>query len=140
MKDKRNLHIKIQELCDCYATTDPLKEMSALKKDEDRDEAALKWLALATLHGINSNAKKITINKSKGEDISAIAEYRAAKLPSPGIIIGDKIIDAVRTITHLEGKKGKTHLALGIRDDSLEITVILKRENDNESITLKFPE
>jgi hypothetical protein len=26
MKEKRNLHLKTQELCDCYATNDPLKE------------------------------------------------------------------------------------------------------------------
>ena len=140
MKDKQNLHAKLQELCDCYATTDPLKEMSKLKKDEDRDVAALKWLALAALHGINSNAKKITINKSDNGNISVISEYRVAELRSPGIQIGKKIIDAVRAITHLEGEKGKTTLVLGIRNDSLEINVALKKENDNESITLKFPE
>ncbi len=32
MKDKRNLHLKVQELCDCYATSDPLKGMSLLKE------------------------------------------------------------------------------------------------------------
>ena len=58
MKEKRNLHLKVQELCDCYATTDPLKEMSNVKNDVDKDEAALKWLALAALHGVNHNAKK----------------------------------------------------------------------------------
>ena len=55
MKEKRNLHLKVQEMCDCYATADPLKEMSIVKNDEDKEEAALKWLALATLHGINNN-------------------------------------------------------------------------------------
>jgi len=58
MKDKHSLHLKVQELCDCFATADPLKEMSLLEKDDDRTEAALKWLALAILHGINANAKK----------------------------------------------------------------------------------
>jgi len=28
MRDKQSLHLKVQEMCDCYATTDPLKEMS----------------------------------------------------------------------------------------------------------------
>jgi hypothetical protein len=37
MKEKRNLHLKVQEMCDCYATGDPLKEMSIIKNDEDRD-------------------------------------------------------------------------------------------------------
>ena len=47
MKEKWNLHLKIQELCDCYATTDPLKEMSNVKNDADKHEAALKWVALS---------------------------------------------------------------------------------------------
>ena len=64
MKEKRNLHLKVQELCDCYATTDPLKEMSEIKKDSDQDEAAVKWLALAALHGVNNNAKEVSITRS----------------------------------------------------------------------------
>ena len=54
MKDKHSLHLKVQELCDCFATTDPLKEMSLLEKDAEGSGAALKWLALAILHGINA--------------------------------------------------------------------------------------
>ncbi len=61
MKEKRNVHLKVQELCDCYATNDPLKEMSTIKNDGDKDEAALKWLALAALHGVNDNADEVTI-------------------------------------------------------------------------------
>ena len=140
MKDKRSLHLKVQELCDCYATTDPLKEMSELAKGEEKDEAALKWLALASLYGINSQARKISINKTEGGDIKVIAEYRDAELPSPGAQIGDKIIDAVRGITHLEGEKGKSLLALGIRDGTIDIQVKLKKEGGHESVTLKFPE
>ncbi len=59
MKDTGNLHLKVQELCNCFATTDPLKEMSIVKNDADKTEAALKWLALAALHGVNNNAEKI---------------------------------------------------------------------------------
>ena len=39
MKDIHSLHLKVQELCDCFATTDPLKEMSVLGKDEDKDDS-----------------------------------------------------------------------------------------------------
>jgi hypothetical protein len=140
VKDKRSLHLKVQELVDCYATTDLLKEMSELERDEDKDEAALKWLALATLHGITANAKKISIRQSKEGKVQVQAEYRKSELPSPGMPIGGNIIEAVRAITHLEGDKGKTPLAIGVRDGSIEITVNLKREEDGESVTLKFPE
>ena len=140
MKEKRNVHLKVQELCDCYATNDPLKEMSTVKNEGDKDEAALKWLALSALHGVNSNAETITITRSKDGDIDVTAKYRESELPSPGSDIGAKIIAAVREITHIEGKKGKTPLALGIRNDSIEIQVKMNSEEDKEKVTLNFPE
>ena len=139
MKEKRNVHLKVQELCDCYATNDPLKEMSTIKNEGDKDEAALKWLALSALHGVNSNAETITITRSKDGDIDVTAKYRESELPSPGSDIGAKIIAAVREITHIEGKKGKTPLALGIRNDSIEIQVKMNSEEDKEIVTLNFP-
>jgi hypothetical protein len=140
MRDKHSLHLKVQELCDCYATTDPLKEMSEIERDTDKDEAALKWLALAILHGINANAKEISISRSPDRDVEVMAKYRKTDLPNPGFDIGEKVIDAMREITHIEGGKGKTPLALGIRDGSVELNVKVKMDKDTESVTLKFPE
>jgi hypothetical protein len=140
MRDKETLHKKVQEQVDCFATTDPLKEMSELEKDKDAGEAALKWLALATLHGINMNAKEITILKSGNGQVKVIAEYRPAELPSPGSTVGAKIIQDVREITHLEKEKGKTLLALGVRDGSVDLKVKVKKDEDGEKVTLKFPE
>jgi hypothetical protein len=139
MKDKRSLHLKMQELCDCYATGDPLKEMSLLKKDADKGEAALKWLALAVLHGVNDNAKKISLARSDGGDVTVTAEYRKAELPTPGGDIGGKIIEAMRDILHVEGEKGEVPLALGIRESRLDVSVKVKRDGDTETITLEFP-
>lgn len=140
MKEKRNLHLKVQELCDCYATTDPLKEMSQIKADADTDEAALKWLALAALHGVNDNAKEVSITRSPDGTIKVTAKYREAELPSPGHEIGEKIMNAVREITHIEGGKGKSPLALGIREDSIELNIKMKTKDKGEKVTLKFPE
>jgi hypothetical protein len=126
MKDKRSLHLKVQELCDCYATTDPLKER-------------LKWLALAALHGINANAKKISFARSKNGTAKVTAEYRNSELPSPGPDVGDKIVEAVRGITHLDGEKAKSALALGIRESSIEVNIKMKRAEDGEKVTLEFP-
>ena len=140
MKDKRSLHLKVQELCDCFATTDLLNEMSKLEKDEDKDDAALKWIALAILHGINANARKITISKLNDGNVDIRAEYREAVLPNPGRQIGGKIIDTVQDITHMEDETGKTHLALGIRDGSIEMKIKIKKIDDIEKVTLKFPE
>jgi hypothetical protein len=114
--------------------------MSIIKHDKDKGEAALKWLALAALHGINNNAKKISIARGKEGNVKVIAEYRQSELPSPGSEVGEKIIEAVQGITHLEGNKGKTPLALGIRDSSVEVNIKMKRDEDGEVVTLKFPE
>ena len=45
----------------------------------------------------------------------------------------------MREITHIEGDKGETPLALGIRNDSIEIQVTMNSEEDKEEVTLKFP-
>jgi hypothetical protein len=139
MKEKRNLHLKVQEMCDCYATGDPLKEMSVVKNDKDKDEAAVKWLALAALHGVNNNAEEINITRSSEGNVRVVAEYRDTELPSPGTEVGKKIMKALREITHIEEEKGKTPLSLGIRNDSVNLTIKFKEKNGKEKITIKFP-
>ena len=140
MKEKRNLHLKVQELCDCYATTDPLREMSRLPNDADKEEGALKWLALTALHGINNNASKITIRRTPENTVKVTAEYRRSELPSPGKEVGDRIFETVREITHLDDAKGKTMLALGLRDSSVDLRVKVKSKQGQDKISIKFPE
>lgn len=140
MKDMGSLHLKVQELCDCFATTDPLKEMSDVKDDTDKNEAALKWLALAALHGVNNNAEKISITRSDNGNVTVTAEYRKKDLPSPGSDVAEKIFEAVTGITHIEGDKGKTPLALGIRDSSIDLGIKMKTKDGGKKITIKFPE
>jgi hypothetical protein len=140
VSSKRSLHLKVQEMIDCFATSDPLREMWNIEKEEDKDEAAIKWLALAVLHGINAGAKKISIIKSDGGEVKIQAEYGKAELPSPGKIIGANILDSVRKIIHVEGDKGKSPLIMGVRDGSLELQVEAKREGVGEKVTLKFPQ
>ena len=139
MKEKRNLHLKVQEMCDCYATSDPLKEMSIVNSEEDKDEAAVKWLALAALHGVNNNAEEITITRDPDGQVRVVAEYRKTELPSPGSEVGGKIVDALREITHIEEGKGKIPLSLGIRNDSVNLQIKFKAKNGKEKITIKFP-
>ncbi len=139
MKEKRNLHLRVQEMCDCYATGDPLKEMSIVKNEKDSDEAAVKWLALAALHGVNNNAEEVTISREPDGKVRVLAEYRKTELPSPGKEVGQKIVDTVREITHIESDKGKMPLSLGIRSDSITLNIKFKAKKDKEEITIKFP-
>lgn len=138
MKEKRNLHLKVQELCDCYATTDPLREMSVVKDDHDKDEAALKWFALAALHGINANAEKISITRSKEGAVKVKVKYRKSELPSPGPEVGHKIMTAVREITHIEEDKGRTPLSLGIRGNSIDLNLKIKSKEAADTVTIEF--
>jgi hypothetical protein len=138
MKDKGSLHLKVQELCNCFATTDPLKEMSIVKNGADKEEAALKWLALAALHGINNNAETISISKSDDGNVKVTAEYRKTDLPSPGPEVAEKIIESLIGITYIEGGEGKTQLALGIRDSSINLSIKMKTKDGGKKVTIGF--
>lgn len=142
MEDKRNLHLKAQELADCYATSDPLGEMSALVNDVDRQEAALKWLALTVLHAVNANAKKIELRLAPGGQAVVTAKYREAVLPSPGGEIAGLILDSVREMIHAQDSdKAKLDLAFGVRGDSLTFQVKIERDKSGvQELSLKFGE
>jgi hypothetical protein len=139
MKDSGSLHKKVQEMCDCYATTDPLREMSILSRDADTESAAVKWLALTALHGVNHNAEQISIARDADGRTTVIATYRDTELPSPGAEVGQRVFDALREVTHIDADKGKTALALGIRDSSIELNVKIKKKNGGEKIEIHFP-
>lgn len=133
------MHKHVQEMCDCFATKDPLKEMSALSSESDPKAAAIKWVALAVLHGMNNNAEKITLSRGNDGKVSIVAEYRPTELPAPGDAVGQKIVDAFREMTHIDTDKGKTALALGIRDSSIDLRIKIKNKHGGEKITLGFP-
>lgn len=139
MKDASSVHLKVQELCDCFATTDPLKEMSEIGLAPEADDAELKWIALAVLHGINSNADKITLTTGKDGKVKVTAEYRKAELPSPGPAVGKKVIEAMRAMTHMEKDKEKTTLAFGVRNSSMDLKIKSRHEGGDDRITITFP-
>ncbi|NLI33098.1 MAG: hypothetical protein GX422_10045 [Deltaproteobacteria bacterium] len=139
MKDKRSAHLKVQEFCDCYATTDPLKEMSLVNGETDKEEGALKWIALAVLHGVNANAKSITLSKGRDGQVKVMAKYRKSELPSPSTEVAGKVIEILREITHIEESKGKTPFALGIREGSLDLKVKIEEKDGEETVSIKFP-
>jgi hypothetical protein len=139
MKNKETQHKKVQEMIDCYATSDPLKEMSKIQKENDISEAAVKWIALAGLHGINMNASEIKIKKSSDGKVKVVAKYRPAELPSPGTAAGNLIIQGLRDITYLEENNGESMLSLGIRDGSVDIKVTVRKDYNGEEAVLIFP-
>ncbi len=139
MKDTANIHLKVQELCDCFASTDPLKGMSDIGRVPEEDEAALKWIALAVLHGINSNAEKISLTTTSDGKVRVSAEYRKGELPSPGPAVGKKVIEAMRAMTHIEKHKETMTLAFGIRNNSMDLKIKSRHEGGDDRITITFP-
>lgn len=139
MQEKRNLHKKMQELIDCFVGTDYLTELGAVQNEQDKDQAPLKWLALAILYGINENAKKIKIKKDEDGSFRTTIEYRDSSLPSPGGEILERIFEDFRQMTHIETDKGKSPLSVGVRDSSLELEAKIEKENGKEKIELTFP-
>jgi hypothetical protein len=49
-------------------------------------------------------------------------------------------MEAIREMTYIEGDKGKIPLALGIRNDSIELEVKMKKKEGKEEVTIQFPE
>jgi len=139
MKHRDSVHLKVQEFVDCFATKDPLREMSTVEGDREIREAALKWLALAAIHGINAGAEQISLKVTQDGKAQVTARYREAELPSPGTQAGKEIVAIVREITHLEDAKGELPLSLGIRDDSLLLNIVMDRKGGEQSLRLEFP-
>lgn len=139
MKDFESLHLKVQEQIDCFSTTDPLKEMSEIQTNtEDADEEARKWLALVVIHGINENAKKITLKKS--DDATSVkAKYRKSELPSPGNEVGERILQTVREILHAEDDKEKSLLSLSLGGSDVTLKVKVEKKDGESKIKFKFP-
>lgn len=139
MRDSSNLHQKVQEMCDCFATNDPLKEMSKMQHEKDIDEAAIKWIALAILHGINNNAEEISIEQTKTGGVKVVAEYRKAELPPPDDNISKNIINTLKDIIHVDSSQGDSTLALGLRDGSMDLHIRTRDEGGDSKATIKFP-
>lgn len=139
MKEKRNLHLQVQEMCDCYATTDPLEEMSKMAAGgEDLQDSAVKWLALAILHGVNNNAAEISVQQDDTGRVRVVAEYRKTDLPPVDAKVAGAVMEAVREITHIEDAKGRLPLSIGIRGSSVDLEVKVKSKDQKQKLKLKF--
>jgi hypothetical protein len=137
----RNYHARLQEMCDCYMETDYRKEMEVMASESSADveEDALKYLALSILYATTEKAKKLSFKKKKGEPKVTVKAEEKMELPTPPGEIADKIFEIMRSVTHLEGEKGREPFSLGLRDGSMELGVKVEKEEDKESLKFSFP-
>jgi hypothetical protein len=140
-KISRNYHARLQEMCDCYMETDYRQEMEKMASEQspDVEEDALKYLALSILYATTEKARKLSFKRKKGEPKVTVKAEEKMELPKPPWEIAEKIFEIMRSITHLEGEKGKEPFSLGLRDGRMELGVKVEREEDKESLKLSFP-
>ncbi|MBU0675846.1 MAG: hypothetical protein KJ950_14505 [Proteobacteria bacterium] len=134
-----NLHLKLQEMCDCYLETDYRTLLTTIssRAGADLDEEALRYLGLALMHIITEQATKLTL-KQEGTAIRVKVKNDGNKeeLPIPSAPLFAAMVKLVRGILHFEGGGGESLLSLGLRSGSVDLLVALQ-ENGGE-ISLKF--
>ncbi len=143
---ERNLHKRLQEMCDCYLETDYKKELMIISEQGvsgdvtgDVTEVALKYLALAILYALEERARRLFIGKADGAIISYIDNDQRHTLPEPSQDITNEVLDIIREITHLESEDATEPFSLGIRESRIELQIDVHREAGEEHIVLKFP-
>jgi hypothetical protein len=137
----RNLHARLQEMCDCYLETDFLAEMQRMNQAPvtDPEEDALKYLSLALMHAVSEKVGTLKLERKKGELKVSVKNEAKETLPPPPPELFDKIIKIMRGILHLEEDKVELPLALGLRNGQLELLVKIKHEPEKDSLKFKFP-
>jgi hypothetical protein len=136
----RNLHAKLQEMCDCYLETDFPAEMRKMTQTPlaDLEEEALKYLSLALLHMISEKATELKMKKEGTELRISLKNEDKELLPVPPVEIFDRIFEIIRTILHLEEAKGELPLSLGLRNGQVEMLVKVKRKAAGDSLKFKL--
>jgi hypothetical protein len=138
----RNLHAKLQGMCDCYMDTDYLPELGKAvnSKGNDLEENSTKYLALAILEALTQKAKKLTIKRKENISVKVTSFDETTSLPAPTDEMATKIFEIVRSIVHLDGDSGESALAFGLRNGQLDLNVKLKKKEGKESLKIIFPE
>lgn len=138
-----NLHLKLQEMCDCYLDTsyeEELNRAARVTAGEEMEETAVKYLALAIMYGITEKAESLKLKKKKDGVIKAgLKSDKKINLPPPSEGLFDAVTGIIRTILHFEEGGGKLPLSLGLRTGQVELNVKLKEKEDGISLKFKFP-
>jgi len=136
-----NYHLKLQEMCDCYMETDFLGAMQDMAgiETKDSEEDAIKYLALAVMYAITRKAEKLSFKKKGEESKVKIKNGKKETLPSPSGAVLDKAFEIMRAILHIEEDKGEMDFSLGLRSGEVNVLVKVAREDDKQSLKIKFP-
>jgi hypothetical protein len=128
MKDATSAHQSLQNLISCYIETNPAEALKSwadknwkVESFEDADEACLKYVALLILDAIDSRAEKIVLEKGcPALVVKKGAEHMLPAAPESMLARG---LEILRELSGMEGATAKGVLSLGIRNDSIELTI-----------------
>jgi hypothetical protein len=127
MADVESPHLRLQQQIDCQLEIKPRPVLEQWEKNgwkeepgTDGDEAPLRYLALVLLDAIEERATRITLDKDAGVTVHADSSYFLPQAPSSYIARG---LELLREATGMQGGSGEGRLALGIRNDSLELII-----------------
>ena len=139
-----NSHLKLQEMCECYLETDFTRQLNAMVKGSSKDleEDAVKYLALAIMHGVSDRARSLKLKKKKDGTIKAglTVDEKKVSLPAPSSELFERLVGVIRSILHFEADGGTMPLSLGLRNSDIELVVKLKEKEGETSLKLSFPE
>ena len=147
MKDRRNLHAKMQEYIDCYLEADPQVELREITRKGvegdatgDMTELALKYLALAVIHGVEEHAKVIGVVHEGDMDGSVVMKTaEEVQLPDPPTGLAREMAEVIRCIAGMEAAEGQGSISCGFRQDRLELEVEGEQEASREKVLLRIP-
>lgn len=127
MVASESAHLRLQQQIDCQLEVTPSAVLQTWEKggwkDEpgtDVDESPLKYMALVLLDAIEDRATRVAIDKDEGVTVFSDTMHNLPKAPSHVIARG---LEILREISGLQGPSGEATLALGIRNDSLELVI-----------------
>ncbi|MBI5440439.1 MAG: hypothetical protein HY900_04425 [Deltaproteobacteria bacterium] len=137
MLQRQSYYLKLEDYIDCFAEATALDELRRGGMAAEGDEAAIKWLALALLHGLSCRTDALEMSRSANGSVEV--RMSGCSLPAPEREFAPQIFEAVRRIAHLEGEDASVPLTLGIRNDSLDFQVEMTRRGGGEFLTIRFP-
>ncbi len=127
MAEEESAHLRLQQQIDCQLEIKPRPalqswEMNGWNEEPgtDGDEAPLKYLALVLLDAIEERATRLSVDKDAGVTVYGDTTYELPKAPGHFIARG---LEILREVSGMSGPAGQGKLALGIRNDSLELIV-----------------
>jgi len=127
MADVESPQLRLQQQIDCQLEVDPKAALATWEKQgwreepgTDADEAPLKYLALVLIDAIEEKAVRLAVDKDAGVIVYGNSTYELPKAPQHYIARG---LEILREITGIDGPSGEGTLALGVRNDSLDLVI-----------------